>query len=104
MLTEAEPQHMELAAIHRPARDADGLLTPKIRLPAFLRDCLPYLYLTAGFAAFFATLYITDWFWILPHYILFTGAALHLAFVLWRRRRMNANGGRNRSETTSSQD
>ena len=41
----------------------------------------------SGFLAFFATLYISEWFWVLPHYLLFSVACLHLGAVVYRRRR-----------------
>jgi hypothetical protein len=63
-----------------------GLASRKIWLPKLLYDGLPYFYLTAGFAAFFATLYISDWFWVLPHYILFSAACVHLGIFVYRRR------------------
>ncbi len=58
----------------------------KIWLPKLIYDSLPYFYLAAGFAAFFATLYISDWFWVVPHYLLFSGACLHLAVTVSRLR------------------
>ncbi len=65
-----------------------GLLAMrKIWLPRLLYDALPYFYLTAGFAALFATLYISEWFWVLPHYLLFAVACLHLAYLVSARRR-----------------
>lgn len=66
---------------------AGRLATRKIWLPRLVYDSLPYFYLIAGFAAIFATLYISEWFWVLPHYLLFSAACLHLAFVVSRRRR-----------------
>jgi len=86
MLTKAEPQQMELGAKQKDSQNANGLLRRKIWLPKLVYDCLPYFYLTAGFAAFFATLYISEWFWVLPHYLLFSAACLHLAFAVGRRR------------------
>lgn len=68
------------------ARKAGSLATRKVWLPKLLYDCLPYFYLTAGFAAFFATLYISEWFWVLPHYLLFSAACLHLGYLVTRRR------------------
>lgn len=62
-------------------------LSRKIWLPKILYDALPYFYLTAGFAAFFATLYISEWFWVLPHYLLFSAACIHLGIFVIRRRR-----------------
>ena len=63
-----------------------GLASRKIWLPKPLYDGLPYFYLTAGFAAFFATLYIIDWFWVLPHYILFSAACVHFGIFIYRLR------------------
>ncbi len=86
MLTKTEPQQMELGANQEDLHSAIGLLRRQIWLPKLVYDCLPYFYLTAGFAAFFATLYISEWFWVLPHYLLFSAACLHLAFAVGRRR------------------
>ncbi|MBT8090206.1 MAG: hypothetical protein KJO01_08360 [Gammaproteobacteria bacterium] len=58
----------------------------KIWLPKLLYDALPYFYLASGLAAFFATLYITEWFWVLPHYLLFSIVCIHLAVIVYRRR------------------
>lgn len=68
----------------RPA--AKPFLAKKVWLPQFVYDALPYFYLTAGFAAFFATLYISEWFWVVPHYVLFSGVCLHLAATIHARR------------------
>ena len=86
MLTKAEPQQMDLGANHEDSHETEGLLQKKIWLPKLIYDGLPYFYLTAGFAAFFATLYITEWFWILPHYLLLSAACLHLGFSVRGRR------------------
>jgi hypothetical protein len=37
-----------------------------------------------------ATLYIGQWFWILPHYLFFAAICLHLGIVI-HRRRLKAN-------------
>jgi hypothetical protein len=87
MLSKATPDPINLTATQVIARSAGKLAKRKIWLPKVLYDCLPYFYLTAGFAAFFATVYISDWFWVLPHYILFSAACLHLAFGVYRRRK-----------------
>jgi hypothetical protein len=86
MLTNAEPQQMELGANQEDSHATEVLLEKRIWLPKLLYDGLPYFYLTAGFAAFFATLYINEWFWVLPHYLLFSAACLHLGFAVrrWR--------------------
>ena len=67
-------------------RDTGNLIARKIWLPKFLYDALPYFYLVSGVAALFATLYISDWFWVLPHYLLFSGACIHLGVTVYRRR------------------
>jgi len=58
----------------------------KIWLPKLLYDALPWFYLFSGAAAFLATLYISEWFWVLPHYLLFSAACLHLSVYVFRRR------------------
>ena len=86
MLTKTAPNNLSLSSTQEVARKAGVFVSRKIWLPKLVYDCLPYFYLTAGFAAFFATLYISDWFWILPHYILFSAACLHFSFAIYRRR------------------
>jgi hypothetical protein len=90
MLSKAPPSNMELSVTQEMTRDAGSLVTRKIWLPKILYDLLPYFYLTSGFAAFFATLYISNWFWVLPHYLLFSAGCLHLGFMLVRRRRIGS--------------
>ncbi|MCH8099722.1 MAG: hypothetical protein IIB74_04720 [Proteobacteria bacterium] len=87
MISKAASKGPGLSATQDASRKAGALLTRKIWLPKLLYDALPYFYMTAGFAAFFATLYISDWFWILPHYLLFSAAICHLAIVIMRKRR-----------------
>lgn len=87
MLSKADPQQPNLTASREVSQQAERLLTHKVWLPQLLYDSLPYFYLTAGFAAFFATVYISDWFWILPHTVLFSAACLHLAVAVYQRRR-----------------
>lgn len=59
----------------------------RIWLPGILYECLPYFYVLAGFAALFATLYINAWYWMVPHWILFCGLAVHAGIRLLTRRR-----------------
>jgi hypothetical protein len=87
MATNATYKFSDLFSTRTFVQRAGTLVTQKVWLPRLLYDCLPYFYLTAGFAAFFATLYISDWFWVLPHYLLFSAACLHLAYLVSRRRR-----------------
>lgn len=81
---------IDLSATQELTRRAGKLATRKIWLPKLIYDALPWFYLAAGCAALFATLYISEWFWVLPHYLLFSGACLHLAFTVYRRRRRAA--------------
>ncbi|MBT8068298.1 MAG: hypothetical protein KJO09_13735 [Gammaproteobacteria bacterium] len=67
-------------------RDTGSLASRRIWLPKLVYDALPYFYLASGLAAFFATLYITEWFWVLPHYVLFSFVCLHLGVIVYRRR------------------
>jgi len=94
MLSSITRKSVELSDTQQLARDTGKLVSRKIWLPKLLYDSLPYFYLTAGFAAFFATLYISEWFWVLPHYLLFSAACLHLGFVVYRRRHHDAAADR----------
>lgn len=79
------------AGVQPVGRKKESLALRRIWLPKLLYDALPYFYLTSGLTAFFATLYITEWFWILPHYVLFSLACLHIGVAVLRRRRGNRN-------------
>lgn len=68
------------------SRNAGTFATKKIWLPKLLYDVLPFFYLTSGLIAFFATLYISEWFWVLPHYLLFSAACIHFGIIVYRRR------------------
>lgn len=88
MLDNAARKPVELesagSAEHHPKR----LKLRKIWLPKLLYDALPYFYLVAGVTAFLTTLYISEWFWVLPYYLLFSAACLHLGiYIVYRRRR-----------------
>ena len=99
MFSKAAPQRLDLSATQKLARSAGMMLTKKVWLPKLAYDALPYFYLTAGFAAFFGTLYISAWFWVLPHYLLFSAAICQLAFVVMGKRRRHKN-----SDSTETQD
>jgi hypothetical protein len=87
MLSRTAAKQMDLSATQRLSRSAGSLVTRKIWLPRLLYDCLPYFYLASGILAFLATVYISEWFWVLPHYLLFSAACLHLSIHVYRRRR-----------------
>lgn len=91
MLGTAAGKQSDLTDTQQVTRSTGRLVSRKIWLPKLVYDALPYFYLVAGLAAFLATLYISEWFWVLPHYLLFSAACLHLAFFVYRRRRSAAN-------------
>ena len=67
-------------------RNTGNIVTRKIWLPKLLYDSLPYFYIGSGVAAFLATLYISEWFCVLPHYLMFSAGCLHLGLIVYRRR------------------
>ena len=87
MLSTAGGKPVALTETQAVARDTGRLFSRKIWLPKLIYDALPYFYLVSGLAAFFATLYISAWFWVLPHYLLFSVACMHLGVLVYRRRR-----------------
>ena len=87
MLSSAGSKSANLTDTQEVTRSAGSFVSRKIWLPKALYDSLPYFYLVAGLAAFLATLYISTWLWVLPHYLLFSAACLHLGVVIIRRRR-----------------
>ena len=86
MLSNAGTKSGSLADTQAVTRNTGSLVSRKIWLPKAIYDALPYFYLVAGIAAFFATLYISNWLWMLPHYLLFSAACLHLGVLVLRRR------------------
>ena len=99
MLSRLTPHQLDMSAAQEQSRDAVSIASHRIWLPKLLYDCLPYFYLSAGFAALFATLYIGDWFWVLPHYIIFSAACLHLGTAVYRRRRRSRKDAADRSSS-----
>lgn len=91
MLSSTAGKPATLSDTQQVTRQAGSFLVRKIWLPKLLYDALPYLYLASGFLAFFATLYISAWFWVLPHYLLFSVACMHLGVLLYRRRRRSSS-------------
>ena len=78
---------LKLSETQQITRSTGNLASRKLWLPKLLYDLLPYFYLTSGFIALFATLYISEWFWVLPHYLLFSAACIQMAFAVFKRRR-----------------
>ena len=86
MLTGAASEPPNLTNTRELCRGAGSFVSRKIWLPRALYVAIPYFYIVAGLAAFLATLYINTWLWILPHYLLFSAACLHIGILILRRR------------------
>ena len=87
MLTTAAGKPAPLTEVQEKTRSTGSLISRKIWLPKLLYDLLPWFYVISGLAAFSATLYINAWFWVLPHYLLFSVGCIHLGLSIYRRRR-----------------
>lgn len=90
MLSNAETHSRSLTEDREIPRSAGWFVARKVWLPKAIYISLPYFYLAAGITAFLATLYISNWLWVLPHYLLFSAACLHLGVLVLRRRRRPA--------------
>jgi len=86
MISSTAGKPLTLSETQQVTRKTGNLASKKLWLPKLLYDVLPYFYITSGFAAFFATMYISDWFWVLPHYLLFSAACIHLGILVYRKR------------------
>jgi hypothetical protein len=91
MISQAARKPMALSETQQVTRVTGKLANKKIWLPKLLYNALPYFYLASGFAAFLATLYISEWFWVLPHYLLFSATCVHLGITVYRRRRSGSS-------------
>ena len=65
---------------------ASSLASRKVWLPKAIYEAVPYFYFFSGIVAFLATVYVNSWFWVLPHYVLFSVACLHFGVAVFRRR------------------
>ena len=106
MLSSADTQEIRLPARRNSSQRLIAIITRRIWLPKFIYLCIPWFYLFAGVGALLASLYINNWYWILPHYLIFSVACLHLCAVVFRRRKppsdSEASRVENRSTHTSS--
>jgi hypothetical protein len=91
MLSSAAGKPASIAEAHATRQQNTSLVLRKIWLPKLVYALLPSFYVGSGIAAFLATLYINEWFWILPHYVLFSVACVHLGLLVYRRRRQRSN-------------
>jgi hypothetical protein len=86
MLTKADRPELKFTSAARTGTGDSNIIERKVWLPKTLYDALPWFYLFSGIAALLATLYISAWFWVLPHYFLFSAACLHLSALVFRKR------------------
>jgi len=86
MLSNTATKPTDLSETQQVSHDAGEFLSRKIWIPKLLYRALPLFYLLSGLGALLATLYISEWFWVLPHYLLFSAACLHMGLLVYRRR------------------
>lgn len=86
MLSNTAGKPIDLSDTQRTDRATRRLITRKIWLPKAIYAALPFFYIFSGIAALLATLYISHWLWVLPHYLLFAGGCLHMGVIVYRRR------------------
>ena len=86
MLTNAAGKSTQLTDTQEITRDAGKMMSRKIWLPKLIYNILPFFYVLAGIGALLATIYINGWIWLLPHYLLFALACLHMGVLVYRRR------------------
>lgn len=91
MLESATGKSVSYAEDRAVRQHGTSLISRKIWLPKLIYNGLPWFYVASGLAAFLATLYINQWFWILPHYVLFSVGCVHLGLLVYRRRRQHAS-------------
>lgn len=87
MFSDATGNSVELHAECKPLSGVGPVLSRRIWLPKLLYAAVPYFYLFSGASALLATIYINHWSWILPHYLIFSVATLHMGALIVRRRR-----------------
>jgi len=86
MYSNAVEKAAHLTETQQLTRDAGKFMSRKIWIPKVLYNVLPYFYLFAGISALLTTIYISGWVWVLPHYLLFAIACLHMGLLVHRRR------------------
>lgn len=86
--------HLAVGKPSTPAKNSVSFLNRKIWLPRLIYSCLPWFYLGSGIVAILGTLYINEWFWVLPHYLIFSAACIHFGIVIAAKRRAARNKSR----------
>lgn len=86
MLSSVAGKSSQLTETQQMTRDAGNLMSRKIWLPKIIYTALPLFYVFAGLGALVTTVYVNGWTWVLPHYLLFAVACLHMGILIHRRR------------------
>ena len=86
MLSSAASKSIEGTETQQLVESAQLAASNKIWLRRLLHDFLPLFYTGFGIAALLATLFVSEWFWFLPHSLLFSAACLHFGIYIYRRR------------------
>ncbi len=86
MVSDAAKKAAALSETQQVIRKTGIILSRKIWIPKLLYAGLPYFYLASGIAALVATLYVDNWIWLVPHYVLFSAICLHMGVLIFRRR------------------
>jgi hypothetical protein len=86
MVSDAAKKVAALSETQQVIRKTGIILSRKIWIPKLLYAGLPYFYLASGIAALVATLYVDNWIWLVPHYVLFSAICLHMGVLIFRRR------------------
>lgn len=86
MLSNTAQKPANLSETQQMTRNAGRFMARKVWLPKVVYDALPFFYLAAGIGALLTTFYISGWAWLLPHYLLFAIACMHLGALVYRRR------------------
>ena len=87
MLSTAAGNATSLKEVVHGDRKSHSIASRNVWLPKLIYDSLPFFYLASGLAAFFATLYVSDWFWVLPHSVLCSSLCIHFGVIVYCRRR-----------------
>lgn len=86
MLSSAESRNPGSLPVNVGLAWLKDIATRRIWLPRLAYQALPWFYLSAGICALLASFYVSHWYWILPHYLIFAVACIHLGAFVFRLR------------------
>ena len=58
----------------------------RVWLPSWLYEALPYLYMLGGGVALTTTIFVSNWTWMLPHFLLLGCFSVHIGAAILRLR------------------